>query len=82
VGIVVEYESYKKSSADVSETELLFDINYEVARFYSDNLLSRPEGEVARRYLTKENKTNFPAAFDLDLHHSGMEQSGLFRKRN
>jgi len=51
VGIVVEYESYKKSSADVSETELLFDINYEVARFYSDNLLSKPEGEVARRYF-------------------------------
>jgi len=50
-GIIIELETRKSYSGEVSETELLFDINYEIARFYSDNLLSKPEGEFARRYF-------------------------------
>ncbi|MHC1739411.1 MAG: DNA primase [Ignavibacteriaceae bacterium] len=50
-GIIIEFETKKNYSKDVSETELLYDINYEIAKFYSDNLLSKPEGEFARRYF-------------------------------
>lgn len=50
-GIIIEFETKKNYSKDVSETELLYDINYEIAKFYSENLLSKPEGEFARRYF-------------------------------
>jgi DNA primase len=50
LGITIEYEDYR-SVGEVSETELLYDLNVETAKYFSDNLLNKPEGEIARKYF-------------------------------
>ncbi len=50
LGITIEYEN-QRSEAEQSETEILFDINTSVAKFFSDNLLKEEEGNIARKYF-------------------------------
>ena len=50
LGITIEYEN-QRSEAEQSETEILFDINTAVAKFFSDNLLKEEEGNIARKYF-------------------------------
>ncbi|MFA6980644.1 MAG: DNA primase [Ignavibacteriaceae bacterium] len=50
LGITIEYEN-QRSEAEQSETEILFDINTSVAKFFSDNLLREEEGNIARKYF-------------------------------
>ncbi len=52
LGIAIEYESYS-NTGEVSETELLFDLNTEAAKYFSENLLHKPEAEIARNYFEK-----------------------------
>jgi DNA primase len=50
LGITLEYED-QKSEAEQSETEILYDINTSVAKFFSDNLLKEEDGNIARAYF-------------------------------
>jgi len=50
LGITLEYEN-QKSEAEQSETEILYDINTSVAKFFSDNLLKEEDGNIARKYF-------------------------------
>jgi DNA primase len=47
LGITIEYES-QQSEEQLSEVEQLFDINLVAAKYFSDNLLNEPNGEIAR----------------------------------
>jgi DNA primase len=51
-GIPLKFE---KDSASKDATELLYEINLQAAKFFSDKLLNSPEGERAREYF-KERK--------------------------
>lgn len=48
-GIPLEFS--EDTSERQTEQEILYDINTETARYFSDNLLNRPEGETARKYF-------------------------------
>lgn len=50
LGITIEYEN-QRSEAEQSETEILFDLNTSVAKFFSDNLLKEEDGNIARKYF-------------------------------
>jgi len=50
LGITLEYEN-QKNDAEQSQTEILYDINTSVAKFFSDNLLKEEEGNIARKYF-------------------------------
>lgn len=50
LGITIEYEN-QRSEAEQSETEILYDINASVAKFFSDNLLKEEDGNIARKYF-------------------------------
>lgn len=49
LGIQLDFD--EQSSEKQSEQEILFDINTEVARYYSNNLLNELEAEYARSYF-------------------------------
>ena len=48
-GIPLEFS--EDTSERQTEQEVLYDLNTEAARYFSDNLLNRPEGEIARKYF-------------------------------
>ncbi len=54
LGITLEYDE-SASTERQSEQEILYDINTEAARYFSDNLLNREEGEIARSYFKNRN---------------------------
>ncbi|MDP2301714.1 MAG: DNA primase [Ignavibacteria bacterium] len=49
LGITIDYEENR--SGVLSETEILYEINEEAARFFSNNLLKNAEGERAKIYF-------------------------------
>jgi DNA primase len=51
-GITIQYEKGYDSAADGLQ-EVLYEVNNVAARFFSDNLLQKPEGEYARKYFEK-----------------------------
>jgi DNA primase len=51
-GVTIQYEKTYDAAKD-SYQEMLYEINNIVARYYSENLLTRPEGEPARNYFDK-----------------------------
>ncbi len=58
LGIELEFDQQageEKQSAFGGEQEILYEINTEAARYFSDNLLNKPEGEIARNYFLKRN---------------------------
>jgi len=64
-----------------SEQEILYDINTEVARYYSNNLLNDEEGETARKYFQKRNiKPQTMRAFGLGYAINGWENLVSFLK--
>ncbi|MBX2975202.1 MAG: DNA primase [Ignavibacteriaceae bacterium] len=64
LGINIEYEENKFGVQ--SETEVLFDINEEAARFFSNNLLKSAEGERGRLYFdNRKIKINSIRSFGL-----------------
>ncbi len=65
-----------------SEQEILFDINTEVGRYFSNNLLHDAEGEVAREYFQKRNiKIQTMRAFGLGYALNGWENLVNFLKQ-
>jgi DNA primase len=65
-----------------SEQEILFDINTEVARYFSNNLLNDEEGQIARDYFQKRNiKVQTLRAFGLGYALNGWENLVSFLKQ-
>ncbi len=73
LGITLEYEE-GASTEKQSEQEELYDINTEAARYFSNNLLNDPEGEIARQYFQNRNiKPQTLRAFGLGYALNGWE---------
>src|SRR5512146_1827555 len=71
LNIQLEYDQ-GISEEKQSEQEILYDINTETARFYSNNLLNSPEGGKALNYFQKRKiKTASMRAFGLGYSPSG-----------
>lgn len=65
LGIPIEYET-NVDSETLTETEQMYELNTEVARFFSESLLSSNEGEFARQYFSNRKiKTSSLRAFGL-----------------
>lgn len=64
-----------------SEQEIFYDINTAAARYFSNNLLNDPEGEIARNYFQKRNiKPQTMRAFGLGYALNGWENLVNFIK--
>jgi DNA primase len=79
VGVNLEYE--EDTSGKDSEQELLYEINVQAARYFSDNLLNSPEGEVARKYFQERKiKPQTMRSFGLGFALNGWENFVEFAK--
>jgi DNA primase len=73
LGIVIEIDKTDYSEQQ-SEQEILYDINTEAAKYFSNNLLNDDEGEYARKYLQNRNiKTQTIRSFGLGYSLRGWE---------
>jgi DNA primase len=80
-GIEINYddEAYTEKQ---SEQEVLYDINTEAARYFSNNLLNDDEGEIARNYFQKRNlKIQTIRAFGLGYALNGWENLVSYLKQ-
>ena len=78
-GINLEYED--DTSGKDSEQEILYEINVQAARYFSDNLLNLPEGEIARKYFQERKiKPQTMRAFGLGFALNGWENFVEFAK--
>jgi DNA primase len=79
VGIELEYE--EDTTGKESEQEILYEINVLAARYFSDNLLNSPDGEVARKYFQERKiKSQTMRAFGLGYALNGWENFVNFAK--
>ena len=79
-GIEISYDD-EGFNEKQSEQEILYDINTEVARYFSNNLLHDAEGEIARTYFQKRNlKVQTMRSFGLGYAHNGYENLVNFLK--
>ena len=79
-GIEINYddEGYNEKQ---SEQEVLYDINTEAAKYFSNNLLHDDEGDIARDYFQKRNlKVQTMRAFGLGYSLNGWENLVNFLK--
>ena len=79
-GIEINYddEIYNEKQ---SEQEILYDINTEAAKYFSNNLLHDAEGEIARNYFQNRNlKVQTMRSFGLGYAHNGWENLVNFLK--
>ena len=73
LGITIEVDRVDYSEQQ-SEQEILYDINTEAAKYFSNNLLNDDEGEFARKYLQDRNiKTQTIRSFGLGYSLRGRE---------
>ncbi len=73
LGIELEVQESEEPETQ-SEQEILYDINTAAARYFSDNLLNHPDGEVARQYFEKRRiKVQTMRAFGLGYAFPGWE---------
>lgn len=80
LGIELNFENSFQEGQ--SEQEILFDINTEVARYFSNNLLNDDEGQIAREYFQKRNiKIQTMRAFGLGYALNGWENLVSFLKQ-
>lgn len=78
LGINLEYE---EDAGKESEQEILYEINVQAARYFSDNLLNSPEGETARKYFQERKiKVQTMRAFGLGYALNGWENFVEFAK--
>lgn len=81
LGVPLEFDD-TASTEKQSEQELLYDINTEVAKYFSNNLLNDPEGETARNYFAGRNiKTQTLRTFGLGYSLNGWENLINFLKQ-
>ena len=79
-GIEINYDN-EAFNEKQSEQEILYDINTETAKYFSNNLLNDAEGEIARNYFQKRNlKVQAMRAFGLGYAHNGWENLVNFLK--
>ncbi len=72
-GISLEFDEAYQSEKQ-SEQEILYDINTEAARYFSNNLLNHPDGEYARKYFQdRKVKPQTMRAFGLGYALQGWE---------
>jgi len=72
-GISLEFDDESQSEKQ-SEQEILYDINTEAARYFSNNLLNHPDGEYARKYFQERKvKPQTMRAFGLGYALPGWE---------
>src|SRR3990172_455819 len=72
VGINLEYE--EDTTGKDSEQEILYELNIQAARYFSDNLLNSPAGEIARKYFQERKiKPQIMRAFGLGHALNGWE---------
>lgn len=65
IGITIDFEESQHPEKQ-DELETLFDINVHAARYFSDNLLNKPEGEIGRKYFQQRKiKLQTMRAFGL-----------------
>ncbi|MFN3873484.1 MAG: DNA primase [Ignavibacterium sp.] len=80
LGIELNYDESVREGQ--SEQEILFDINTEVAKYFSNNLLNDEEGQIARDYFQKRNiKVQTMRAFGLGYALNGWENLVSFLKQ-
>jgi DNA primase len=73
LGITLEFEK-EMSEENQSEQEILYDINTETAKYFSNILLDTPEGEIAVNYFQKRRiKLATMRAFGLGYATSGRD---------
>jgi DNA primase len=73
LGITIEVDQVDYSEQQ-TEQEILYDINTEAAKYFSNNLLNDDEGEFARKYLQDRNiKTQTIRSFGLGYSLRGWE---------
>jgi DNA primase len=73
LGVPLEFEQ-EISEENQSEQEILYDINTETARYFSNILLNTPEGEIAANYFQKRRiKLATMRAFGLGYATSGRD---------
>lgn len=78
VGINLEYED---DTGKENEQEILYEINVQAARYFSDNLLNSPEGEIARKYFQERKiKPQTMRTFGLGYALNGWENFVEFAK--
>ena len=79
-GIEISYDDQGFNEKQ-SEQEVLYDINTEAAKYFSNNLLNDDEGEIARDYFQKRNlKVQTLRAFGLGYSLNGWENLVNFLK--
>ncbi len=79
VGINLEYD--EDTSDKDNEQEILYEINIQAARHFSDNLLNSPEGEIARKYFQERKiKPQTMRSFGLGYALNGWENFVEFAK--
>jgi DNA primase len=79
VGINLEYE--EDTTGKESEQEILYEINVQAARYFSDNLLNSQDGEVARKYFqARKIKPQTMRVFGLGYAFNGWEYFVNFAK--
>lgn len=65
IGITINFEESQHPEKQ-DELETLFDVNVHAARYFSDNLLNKPEGETGRKYFQQRKiKLQTMRAFGL-----------------
>lgn len=73
LGIELEVQESEEPETQ-SEQEILYDINTAAAKYFSDNLLNHPDGEIARQYFEKRSiKIQTMRAFGLGYAFPGWE---------
>ena len=79
-GIEINYDDEVYNEKQ-SEQEILYDINTEAAKYFSNNLLHDAEGEIARNYFQNRNlKVQTMRSFGLGYAHNGWENLVNFLK--
>ena len=79
-GIEINYDDEVYNEKQ-SEQEILYDINTDVARYFSNNLLNDTNGEIARDYFQNRNlKVQTMRSFGLGYAHNGWENLVNFLK--
>ncbi len=74
VGIEIQYDEKYNFKSSQTEQEILYDINTEAAKYFSNNLLHSKEGEIARNYFANRNiKTQTIRTFGLGYAFEGWE---------
>lgn len=75
IGITIDFEESQHPEKQ-DELEILFDVNVFAARYFSDNLLNKPEGETGRKYF-QQRKIKLQTMRAFGLGYSSPQRDGF-----